>query len=114
MLIVCWPPAGSFATFIEVVENICHRCRNKNTILARDFNVPFGMGHSEASELVYLLETYGFTLFIKGASRGRACIDNIFTNFNHDSCVSELVDFGKYNHLEQLNQIEHNIDNKPP
>ncbi|KAL3272859.1 hypothetical protein HHI36_014320, partial [Cryptolaemus montrouzieri] len=74
-----------------------------------DFNVPFDTGHSEASELVYLLETYGFTLLIKAATRERACIDNIFANFNHDSFVSELVDFGISDHLGQL---EHNIDNK--
>ncbi|KAL3274296.1 hypothetical protein HHI36_015701, partial [Cryptolaemus montrouzieri] len=99
--VVC---GGTFAT--EHIDSLYIQAIGRKFTLSQS-----NLYRSQASELIYLLETYAFTLLIMAATWESACIDNIFVNFNNDSFVSELVDFVISDHLEQLIHIEHNIDN---
>lgn len=93
------PPSGCFNTFMEGIENAINIIGlNKNILLAGDFNVHFGTDARECLELCCLLQSYGFTQLIFEPTRQDRCLDNVFSSFGADMCISKNLETGLSDH----------------
>lgn len=79
-----------------MLDKLDHR---KPTVIAGDFNVHFELQTKEALQLTDLFSTYGLVGTVSDLTRGKACLDNIFTNFDLNFCSAEVVDPGMSDHL---------------
>lgn len=85
-------PNGDLERFMEIMDTILgHLNPFQKIILTGDFNVHFGTGDNRARDLCIFFEAYGLHWSINFPTRGHVCLDNIFTNIEHEDSRSELL-----------------------
>lgn len=93
------PPSGNFVCFINSLEQILSksRCLETDYFICGDFNVNFDENNisPEASYVMNLFTTYGFSMCVKEFTRVqgncKSIIDNFFTNVNLSDIVCDTV-----------------------
>lgn len=105
IFVIYMPSADSFGTFLDAVEGLLLRVGvDRRVVLTGDFNVHFGTTQRNNIQLCDLLESYGFKRQIFVPTRGEACLDNFFVNFDSDSRAF-VVDLHLSDHLAQRLQL---------
>ncbi|CAH1967448.1 unnamed protein product [Acanthoscelides obtectus] len=94
---------GNFDTFLESMEGILTQLsRNRQIILAGDFNVSFNTLDVNTSKLCDLLASFGLERTIFEPTRGDSCLDNVFLSSAMELCGSQVCDIGISDHKGQL------------
>nr|CAI5854563.1 unnamed protein product [Callosobruchus analis] len=91
-------PNGNFQIFCDSLCQIMDSLDiKKGVIFCGDYNVHFGTSDIEACMIEDIFQSYGLRRTVFVETRGKSCLDNIFTNYsNHiisaevfDSCLSD-------------------------
>lgn len=95
-------PCGSFDIFLANLESVLELMgTNRNIILVGDFNVSFGLSGTMDIQLSDLLGSYGFKGMISEPTRGKACLDGIFINFEPNEMFATNINLNLSDHLSQ-------------
>ena len=102
LIIICIyrSPSGGFESFLGVLSNALSRIEygRYRVLLTGDFNVAFGSGSTQTTQLCDLLSEFGLTTEFSGPTRNNRCLDNVFNNFN-DSVNNITLDLLYSDHL---------------
>ncbi|XP_045480431.1 uncharacterized protein LOC123684919 [Harmonia axyridis] len=92
-------PLGNFNVFLDVIASILEliNCCDFHVFVLGDFNINFLRDSTNKSAIVDLFSSYGLHGIVSSATRGSACLDNIFTNV--DDCRGCVIDLGFSDHL---------------
>lgn len=93
------PPLGKFDIFLDVFTSIMELINGCDCriFIVGDFNVNFLIDSTNKSAIIDLFSSYGLRGIVSSATRGSACLDNIFTNV--DECMGCVIDLGFSDHL---------------
>ena len=105
VMVVCLyrSPSGLFDEFCTILAEMLEILSDrKRVIIAGDFNIKFGSLSADERVLTDLLTSHGFIKTISDATRGRNCLDNVFINYAHAQCDSQIYDTRLSDHLAQV------------
>ena len=101
-------PDGNFESFVDIVECLLSDIivNYKHVIITGDFNVKFGTSDMRAGRICNLFASYGYSATVNEPTRQNNCLDNIFVNFEVDSCKTLVVDTGLSDHSAQTISVK--------
>lgn len=100
-------PSGNFKEYLIKLCDLLDRLDLKKAIIITgDFNVHFELDSDEAVQLTDLFDSYGLMRAVNGLTRGRACLDNVFTNFDPNHFSEGIVDPDMSDHLAIIFKIK--------
>nr|CAI5823723.1 unnamed protein product [Callosobruchus analis] len=93
-------PDSPLSDFLTKLDALLSRIDiTKFTIVTGDFNVHFETNCTEARLVSDIFESYGLNKVTNDSTRQKACIDNIFTNFNSTKYSTNILDLNMSDHL---------------
>lgn len=99
MLTIYRSPSGNFDIYLSKLSSMLDRVNiRKPIVVTGDFNVHFELGTDEAESLTELFGSYGLARVVTGPTRGRACLDAIFTNIDINLCLGGIIDLDMSDH----------------
>ncbi|KAG5874154.1 hypothetical protein JTB14_016358 [Gonioctena quinquepunctata] len=115
-------PNGEFGSYIsktnELLSKLDHK---KNIIITGDFNVNFNPMDNQAHQLCNLFVSYGLHYTVSIPTKGKNCLDNVFTNFREgyyqadvfDPCISDHSAINFYFKKEKSRETTSRINFRP-
>ena len=85
VLAIYRPPGGDYNLFLTKMNEIFEILKSNfnYVVITGDFNINFNVNNGRKLDFIDMLNSYGFTEQIFLNTRGNACLDNIFVNFNN-------------------------------
>ena len=88
-------PSGNFDNFLCKLEDFLSGLSiTSKYIITGDFNVRFNFNHIQSHKVVDLFSSFGLYPSVKEATRGKNCLDNVFTNIpetTYEACVGDVT-----------------------
>lgn len=124
VVLVCMyrSPSGKMDSFFENFQKILSRinCHKKHLIICGDFNINFLSKDKNALSFINICKMYGLERTIFQPTRGKNCLDNIFTTIHSSSSsgfTSSTVNCHISDHCGQIltlnNVVLSKVDNRP-
>ncbi|KAG5869876.1 hypothetical protein JTB14_013868 [Gonioctena quinquepunctata] len=98
LLTIYRSPDGEFGSYMSKTNELLGKLdHKKNIIITGDFNVKFNPMDNQAHQLCNLFVSYGLHYTVSIPTKGKNCLDNVFTNFREgyyqadvfDPCISD-------------------------
>lgn len=93
LLTIYRSPVGEFGSYMsklnELLEKLDHK---KNIIITGDFNVKFNPLDNQAHQLCNLFVSYGLHHTVTIPTKGKNCLDNVFTNYREEYYHTDVFD----------------------
>ena len=114
---------GSFDIFLIQLELLLTEMCKKNEliIISGDFNTYFNLNDNQVQTLRYLLRSFDLKELITSPTRGKNCLDNIFTNLSADKYLATAYNPGLSDHAgvcitfmtSKINTVKKEITHRP-
>lgn len=96
ILTVYRSPSGDFNKFLEILSCALGKLNsNQKIIVAGDFNVHFSTNSQRELDLCNMFLSFGLVKTVSFNTRGNACLDNVFVNFD-DGLEVHKCDFSSF------------------
>nr|CAI5831881.1 unnamed protein product [Callosobruchus analis] len=93
VIVVYRSPNGNFQIFCDSLCQIMDSLDiKKGVIFCGDYNVHFGTNDIEACMIEDIFQSYGLRRTVFVETRGKSCLDNIFTNYSNHTISAEVFD----------------------
>ncbi|KAG5867066.1 hypothetical protein JTB14_001892 [Gonioctena quinquepunctata] len=115
-------PDGEFGSYMSKTNELLGKLdHKKNIIITGDFNVKFNPMDNQAHQLCNLFASYGLHYTVSIPTKGKNCLDNVFTNFREgyyqadvfDPCISDHSAINFYFKKEKSKETTSRINFRP-
>lgn len=106
-------PNGSIDTFLTTMEKLMSSINrlDRDSIICGDFNLNFTKLDKNAGNFINLCCMYGLKMTISEPTRGKNCLDNVFTSLVDDNFKASVKNCHVSDHLGQIFTLKHRIGN---